>query len=44
MVEHWADWAMAIVEDWPDDMADAPFDRPTLVAQAQLTRARATGA
>ena len=26
MVAHWVDWATGLVESWPDDVRDAPFD------------------
>ena len=26
MVAHWADWASQLVDAWPDDVRDAPFD------------------
>ena len=26
MVAEWVDWASGIVDDWPDDVTDAPFD------------------
>ena len=26
MVANWAEWASGIVEAWPDDVRDAPFD------------------
>jgi DNA-binding PadR family transcriptional regulator len=27
MVAHWVDWASQLVDAWPDDVRDAPFDR-----------------
>ena len=26
MVAHWVAWASQVVDDWPDDVRDAPFD------------------
>jgi PadR family transcriptional regulator, regulatory protein AphA len=26
MVAHWVEWASRLVDDWPDDVRDAPFD------------------
>ena len=26
MVAHWVDWASQLVDAWPDDVRDAPFD------------------
>lgn len=26
MVAHWVDWATRLVDEWPDDVLDAPFD------------------
>jgi PadR family transcriptional regulator AphA len=40
MVEKWAEWASAIVAEWPDDVADAQPDRAALERQANVTRAR----
>ena len=25
-VARWVDWASTVVEQWPDDVSDAPFD------------------
>ena len=26
MVAHWVDWASQLIETWPDDVRDAPYD------------------
>ena len=26
MVARWAEWAIGVVEAWPDDVLEAPFD------------------
>ena len=26
MVAHWADWASQIIDTWPDDVRDAPYN------------------
>ena len=41
MVERWAEWASEIVETWPDDVAAAPPDWPTLELQATIAQAHA---
>jgi PadR family transcriptional regulator, regulatory protein AphA len=35
MVARWAEWATSVVEDWPDDIRQAPVDR---VAQDEAVR------
>jgi PadR family transcriptional regulator AphA len=40
MVERWADWARAVVETWPDELAAAQPDWNTLETQAAITSAR----
>ncbi len=35
MVARWAEWAIAIVQTWPDDVLEAPFDR---AAQEEAVR------
>jgi PadR family transcriptional regulator, regulatory protein AphA len=42
MVERWADWASAIVEDWPDDITAAQPDRQALEMQATVASAHAS--
>jgi DNA-binding PadR family transcriptional regulator len=37
MVAHWVEWASELVEDWPDDVRDAPFD--TEQAEESVRRA-----
>jgi DNA-binding PadR family transcriptional regulator len=39
MVEHWSEWATAVVDTWPDDVTQAQPDRRALEAQAAVTRA-----
>ncbi len=39
-VERWTDWATAVVEGWPDDIASAEPDGATLEAQARRNEAR----
>jgi PadR family transcriptional regulator, regulatory protein AphA len=29
MVANWVDWASTLVDEWPDDVRNAPFDRST---------------
>jgi DNA-binding PadR family transcriptional regulator len=41
MVERWADWATAIVEKWPDEVAGAKPDRRALEQQAAVATERA---
>lgn len=41
MVERWADWAVEIVETWPDDLAAAPPDWEALEQQATIAEAHA---
>ncbi len=41
MVEHWADWASEIVENWPDEVAAAQPDWNALEMQASVARAHA---
>ncbi len=36
MVDQWADWALGVVEDWPDDVTEAEPDWPTLTAMTLL--------
>lgn len=36
MVDQWAEWALGVVEDWPDDLTEAEPDWPTLAAMAAL--------
>ena len=38
LVERWADWASAQVEDWPDDLVGAPVDTAALAGQASRAR------
>ena len=40
MVEHWADWASATVEGWPDDLASAQPDWKALEMLETITSAR----
>ena len=35
MVHRWADWAIGVVEQWPDDITDARPDRSALEAMAE---------
>jgi DNA-binding PadR family transcriptional regulator len=37
LVDRWAEWALGVVEGWPDDFADAEPDWATLEAMATLT-------
>jgi len=41
MVEHWAEWAEAIVATWPDDVTAAEPDWQTLEMQAAVAREHA---
>ncbi len=36
MIDQWAEWALDVVEAWPDDMSKAEPDLPTLMAMAEL--------
>jgi DNA-binding PadR family transcriptional regulator len=36
MVDQWAEWALGVVQDWPDDPTQAEPDWPTLAAMAAL--------
>ena len=38
-VERWTEWAIATVEQWPDDLSDAEPDLDVLVAQAERNEA-----
>ena len=40
MVEHWTEWAVDVVEAWPDDIAAAEPARDVLEAQARRSEAR----
>jgi PadR family transcriptional regulator, regulatory protein AphA len=40
MVEHWAEWASGIVEEWPDDVSSAQPDWQALEQQAAAAKAR----
>jgi DNA-binding PadR family transcriptional regulator len=40
-VARWVDWAFAVVEDWPDDVRDAPFD--VEAAEEGVRRAESIG-
>ena len=35
MVARWAEWAIGVVETWPDDVLEAPFD---VVGQEEAVR------
>jgi len=35
MVDRWAEWAIGVVEAWPDDLAHAVPDRAALVRMAE---------
>jgi PadR family transcriptional regulator AphA len=37
MVAHWVDWASQVVDRWPDDVRDAPFD--VVAAEESVRRA-----
>jgi hypothetical protein len=37
MVAHWADWASQLVDTWPDDVRDAPFDVAAAEEAVRLT-------
>jgi PadR family transcriptional regulator, regulatory protein AphA len=43
LVEQWAEWAAAQVEDWPDEFVGAPADRGALEGQSRRFR-RVSGA
>jgi len=43
MVERWANWALGVVETWPDDLSGAQPDWAALEAQATTTAARVRG-
>ena len=36
MVAHWVDWATAVVETWPDDVRDGPFDAAEAAESVRL--------
>jgi len=36
MVDRWAEWALGVVEGWPDDLTEAQPDWPTLEAMAVM--------
>jgi PadR family transcriptional regulator, regulatory protein AphA len=36
LVHQWAEWALRVVEDWPDELTEAEPDWPALAAMAEL--------
>ena len=36
MVDQWAEWALGVVAEWPDDLTEAEPDWPALEAMAVL--------
>jgi DNA-binding PadR family transcriptional regulator len=38
MVDRWVDWASAVVDEWPDDVREAPFDRRSADDAVRLAR------
>jgi hypothetical protein len=36
MVDQWAEWALGVIEDWPDDLAEAEPDWAALRAMSAL--------
>jgi DNA-binding PadR family transcriptional regulator len=43
MVDRWVDWATAQVEDWPDDVRQAPFDQEAADEGVRLASTIAAG-